>query len=333
MHGLDGLPALTLIALVAVRTGWREAAGELRRLLQPYEGWLPVGNGVVADLSVDHHLGALALLDDDVDGAVAAAQAALAVARRARSPLLEAHALALLGRAVARTGDRRAAASARDAAMALAEPLGLRFDDDGVVGPGPRATAAPAPAGPEARMVRARFVDGRWDLESPFGTGSVADTTGLRQLLVLVTSPGRDVPAVDLAAADGGTPVVSSDLGPALDARAKREYRRRVAELHEEIDEADAHHDGERAAKHRLELEALLDELRRAVGLGGRDRPQGSGAERARVNTARSIRRAIAAVGRAIPDLGSHLQVSVRTGHRCAYAPEPAAALTWSVER
>lgn len=39
----------------------------------------------------------------------------------------------------------------------------------------------------------------------------------------------------------------------------------------------------------RVELEALLNELRRAVGLDGRDRPSGSGAERARVNVTRNI--------------------------------------------
>jgi hypothetical protein len=69
------------------------------------------------------------------------------------------------------------------------------------------------------------------------------------------------------------------------------------------------------------------------VGLGGRDRPQGSGNERARVNAARTIRRAIATIARELPELGDHLDVSVRTGHRCSYSPEPAAALTWSIER
>jgi hypothetical protein len=67
------------------------------------------------------------------------------------------------------------------------------------------------------------------------------------------------------------------------------------------------------------------------VGLGGRDRPQGSAAEKARINVSRNIRRAIAAVTAAVPDLGAHLQVSVRTGHRCSYAPEPAATLSWEV--
>jgi hypothetical protein len=152
----------------------------------------------------------------------------------------------------------------------------------------------------------------------------------MRQLARLLLSPGRSMPATELAAASAsGAVVVTADLGPSLDARAKREYRRRITELHDDIDEAEANNDLDRAAKHQMELDALIAELRAAVGLGGRDRPQGSSSERARVNVARTIRRAIAAVSGPLPELGAHLQVSIQTGHHCAYAPEPAAALTW----
>jgi 50S ribosomal subunit-associated GTPase HflX len=39
------------------------------------------------------------------------------------------------------------------------------------------------------------------------------------------------------------------DAGEMLDERAKREYRRRIEDLHAEIDEADAWNDPERAAR------------------------------------------------------------------------------------
>ncbi len=140
--------------------------------------------------------------------------------------------------------------------------------------------------------------DGVWFLSSPHGDGHVADSLGMRQLARLLAAPGSELAAVDLVGAEKGREVVvASDLGPALDARAKREYRRRISELQAEIEEAEDHNDPERAAKHRIELDALLDELRAAVGLGGRDRPQGSGAEKARINVSRNVRRAIA-VGR-----------------------------------
>jgi hypothetical protein len=74
-----------------------------------------------------------------------------------------------------------------------------------------------------------------------------------------------------------------------------------------------------------------MNELRRAVGLGGRDRPVGAGAERARVNVTRNLRRAVTAISANAPDLGAHLERSIRTGRLCSYTPEPASALDWKV--
>lgn len=123
-----------------------------------------------------------------------------------------------------------------------------------------------------------------------------------------------------------------ADLGPALDARAKRQYRQRINELRSDIDEAEQWADPERAEASRRELDALITELRRAVGLTGRDRPQGSSTERARINAARNIRRAVTAIHKVAPQLAAHLTVSIRTGHQCSYAPEPAARIEWDID-
>ena len=144
---------------------------------------------------------------------------------------------------------------------------------------------------------------------------------------MLAAAPG-EIPAVELAG-----PATARrrppDLGPALDGRAKQQYRRRIDELEAEIDEADRFNDPARRERATAELDALLGELRRAVGLGGRDRPVGSGAERARVNVTRSLKRAIAAISSAAPDLGAHLAASVQTGRYCSYRPEPVARIEW----
>ena len=103
---------------------------------------------------------------------------------------------------------------------------------------------------------------------------------------------------------------MAADLGPALDAQAKRAYRQRLLELQAEVDDAAAGNDPVRGERAHVEIDALLRELERAVGLGGRDRPSGSGAERARVNVVRSLRRAITAIEQQAPDLGAHLEVS-----------------------
>jgi hypothetical protein len=66
---------------------------------------------------------------------------------------------------------------------------------------------------------------------------------------------------------------------------------------------------------------ALLEELSRAVGLGGRARRLGDDTERARKAVSARIRDAIARINRAHPALGRHLDQAVATGTRCAYAP------------
>ncbi|MGH2713244.1 MAG: hypothetical protein ACRDM7_05040, partial [Thermoleophilaceae bacterium] len=71
--------------------------------------------------------------------------------------------------------------------------------------------------------------------------------------------------------------------------------------------------------------------LARAVGLGGRDRPSGSGAERARVNATRAIRAAIRRIEECDPSLGRHLDRAVRTGIFCVYDPAPQDEVAWAV--
>jgi hypothetical protein len=168
-------------------------------------------------------------------------------------------------------------------------------------------------------------------LTSPLGAARLADSTGLGQLARLLGAPGVEVAAVELAGATHGP--LAADLGPALDGQAKRAYRQRLAELQAEVDDAAACNDPVRGERAHVEIDALLRELRRAVGLGGRDRPTASDAERARVNVVRSLRRATSAIAQQAPELAGHLEVSLRTGRHCSYSPEPAAALSWTVQR
>ena len=74
------------------------------------------------------------------------------------------------------------------------------------------------------------------------------------------------------------------------------------------------------AARARAEREQIEDELTRSLGLGGRDRAGGT-AERARVAVAKSVRRALDAIGRVEPDAAAHLERALRTGFVCAYDP------------
>lgn len=131
--------------------------------------------------------------------------------------------------------------------------------------------------------------------------------------------------------APGARGVDRGDGGALLDAAAKQAYKARLTELYQELAEAEAHHDPGRTERLHAELDALTEELQRAVGLGGRSRRASAPAERARVAVRQAIRRALAGIEASQPALARHLQQSVKTGTVCTYAP-PAHGLQVQVE-
>jgi hypothetical protein len=169
-----------------------------------------------------------------------------------------------------------------------------------------------------------------WTLAFAGQSAQLRDAKGLRDLAVLLAAPGQEVAAADLVT---GTvrPVQVFGADPVLDERARAAYRARLADLDDELAEADAHHDIERSARMAAERDALIDELARATGLGGRRRRLGDAAERARTTVTARIRDAIGRIERAHPELGRHLRASIVTGTRCAY--RPAETVRWSVSQ
>jgi predicted ATPase/class 3 adenylate cyclase len=162
---------------------------------------------------------------------------------------------------------------------------------------------------------------------------------GLGYLAALLEHPGTDIHVFEIvAAAEGAPPHTRSAIadrevelraddaagaGAGLDAQAKAAYRARIEELREEIEQARDWADGERAARAQEELDFIARELARAVGLGGRDRPTASQAERARQNVGRAINNAVRRIAAALPELGAHLERAIHTGASCSYRPEP----------
>jgi hypothetical protein len=86
-------------------------------------------------------------------------------------------------------------------------------------------------------------------------------------------------------------------------------------------EQAESWNDPERLIRLRDERDALVHEITAAFGLGGRPRRLGSEAERARLNVTRAIRTAIRNIAAQAPELGAHLDATVRTGTRCRYDP------------
>jgi hypothetical protein len=160
-----------------------------------------------------------------------------------------------------------------------------------------------------------------WTMEHAGKTLRLKDVRGLAMIKALVDSPDRELHVLDLASDPSTEAVDVGDAGEILDARARDAYKKRIAELREDVEEAERSADSTRAARLRYELDALTDQIAAAVGLGGRERRSGSATERARIVVQRRVREAIKKIAEQDPDLGRHLDWSIRTGTFCAYEP------------
>src|SRR5687768_10452313 len=181
-----------------------------------------------------------------------------------------------------------------------------------------------------------------WSVAFDGRTTRLRDAKGLRYLARLLTQPGREIHALDLviederaASAHDGDPereasrALSRDAGEVLDRRAKEAYRRRLAEIESDLEEARQSGDAYRTEQAMAERRFLARELARAVGLGGRDRRVGSNAERARASVTLAMRRVMERIRAAHPALGAHLERTIRTGTFCVYLPDPRVPADW----
>jgi len=254
--------------------------------------------------------------------------------------------------------DRGRAVGLLDRALATASSMGMAAVAEGIqtlraAQPGGTVPAEPAAAeaaAPEMSRNVFRREGEYWTVAYEGDIVRLKDAKGLRHLARLLAHPGRELHAAELEAAEGqaaqaaplgprgraetGELQVRPDLGDAgelLDATAKAAYKARLEELRAELDEAADNNDLARAAKARQEMDFLVGELARAVGLDGRDRRAASHAERARLNATRAIRAAMANLAKANPSLGRHLSSTIRTGRYCSYTPDPRAPIAWEL--
>jgi tetratricopeptide (TPR) repeat protein len=341
------LACAVLWALVCASVGDVARAESLYALLEPYADQV-VYTGISAWGDVDHALGQLATVAGRHDDAALHLGRSIARYTAIGAPIWLARATLHQGSlllARERPGDRERARDllrrARDEARRLgasgierraAVLLGHERATSVMSAPALR-TAAARPAGDDARRASLVRVGELWTLTHGGGSFHLRDSKGMGYLARLLGDPHAEFHVVELQA---GAPVpelrADAETGGAwLDEEAKRAYRARLAQLEDDLAEAERFNDLERAARAREERELIGRELARAVGLGGRDRPAGSAAERARVNTTRAIRGAIRRIEECDPSLGRHLDRAVRTGTFCAYDPSPQDEVSWTM--
>jgi hypothetical protein len=157
-------------------------------------------------------------------------------------------------------------------------------------------------------------------------TAYLRDTKGLHDLAALLAHPGTDLSALSLAGGEISHRAHTGRTDSVLDRTALLAYRRRLAELDDELATAQAHSDLARQQRATDEREQLLAELRRATRPDGTPRAlANTAAERARKAVTARVRDAIRRITDAHPELGAHLDRAVRTGTSCRYEPNPPA--------
>ena len=157
-----------------------------------------------------------------------------------------------------------------------------------------------------------------WQVSFAGRHAQIPESRGMHDIAFLLARRGEAVSVLELANESGGATVRGA---PALDERARLEIRERLRQLDDDEAVAESAGDGERAAIARERRQALAEVVARDFGLGGRVRRVGDPVERARKTVSTRIRRTIAMIGRAHPELARHLERSIDTGSWCAYRP------------
>jgi tetratricopeptide (TPR) repeat protein len=272
---------------------------------------------------------------------------AVEIFRHYQVPLEEAETLYYWGRALVAAGKRADGAEKLDAAADIyrgcgaGQPwiervLAAKLDTAGA-----SVSTAAEPA--EAEFTFRRQGD-YWTLSFKGELVRLKDAKGLHYIAHLLRHPWVKFNVIELAnltGTKGADPVavaqprssqsgtdtataMRSDLGDAgtvLDPRAKADYRRRLGELKEELEEAERRNDLGRKERLREEFDFVTAELAAAIGLGGRDRKTASHVERARSMVSNRIRFSMGRIEAMDSALGRHLNESIRTGYLCAYLP------------
>jgi hypothetical protein len=290
-HDFSYLPTLQLVLDVALHAADADLAGRVAPMLAPY-----AGRSVVTSGGVMFH----GVTDDT------------------------------LARAADLRGDHDEAARLRSDALATYRRVGASWWRRRLEQWTPTRIAAGVrnPAAADSRMTLRPSPSGTWLVGHGATTTPVPARKGMDHLHVLLSRPGIAVDAVDLA---GGGSVLESDLGPRADRTALAAYRRRLRQLDDALDAADANGDAAAAETLVAERAALLAEVSAATGLGGRDRRIGGTSERARVTVRKAIAAAIKTITSADPTVGRHLSTHIRTGYTCSYDPDPDRIPTWEL--
>lgn len=176
-----------------------------------------------------------------------------------------------------------------------------------------------------------------WTLAGEAGVARLRSLRGFEYIAELLRHPHEQIYVVDLAALgavperllNGAEAVeqglrisAGAEVTPALDRRAREDYRARWRELLAEEAAARRDNDAGRVARAQREIEMLTTQLNAVAGGQGIGRGGPSLKERARVNVRNCITAALRALRPHDEPLWRHLANSIKTGSFCCYGPD-----------
>ena len=160
-----------------------------------------------------------------------------------------------------------------------------------------------------------------WALSFGGKTVHIKNARGLNDLHQLISAPGEEL-HVNQLAGETDQSLIQEQGVEALDQRALAAYKKRLAEIDTELEEGGIDCTVDHQQQLLEERDALLQQLREGVGLGGRKRVLNDPTERNRKAVSARIKSSIQKIADSHPALAEHLQHSISTGTFCCYAPE-----------
>jgi hypothetical protein len=143
----------------------------------------------------------------------------------------------------------------------------------------------------------------------------------------LPTPAGRTLEAVS---GEGLRQAWASDAGEMVDQQTLDQVRQQRADWVDDLTEAEADGDIERASQLQERIAKLDDYVKKATGLGGRSRRWNGPHETTRKAVSNAIRASLKNIEKAHPPLGAHLSVAIHTGRICSYRPDR--PLVWDLQ-
>jgi len=157
-----------------------------------------------------------------------------------------------------------------------------------------------------------------WEMRYDGKTVMMPEVKGYNDISRLLSMLGQEVHCLELM----GSAVKVGESELVIDDKAKIEYRERISQLQQDIEEAQLMNDIVRSRHLNEEYDNLVDQLSKSLGLGGKQRKIPNHVDKARSAVTWRIRSAIKKINESHEALGKHFAKSLKTGTFCSYNPE-----------